>query len=148
MAEAAGKAAIMRDFTSSFQVNDFEKAISLCSDDVTWETSMGKFNGKEGLKRYFDWVAENVKDYKITETGLGILEQDDRAFYEHTISGIMQGEKVEFLAMCTYEFSGDKIKNLRTVFDRLSIAEQASSNQFIPKKLVNTIINQMQKGLT
>ena len=72
--------------------------------------------------------------------------QGDKAFFEHSISGIMQGEKAEYLAMCAYEFSDDKINKVRTVFDRLSIAEQASS-KWIEKKFVNTIINQMQKGL-
>ena len=140
------KAEIMRDFIKAFEANDFEKAATLCSDDIIWHTPMGSFEGKEELKRYFNWAAETIKDYKVTETGNGILVQGDKAFFEHTISGTMQGEKASFLAICTYEFIENEIKECRTVFDRLSIAEQASS-KWIEKKFVNTIVNQMQKGL-
>ncbi len=140
------KAEMMREFVKSFEVNDLDKLASLCTDDIVMSTSMGTFNGKEGLERYFNWITENVKDYKVTEAGNGILVQGDKAFFEHTLSGVMEGEKAEFLAMCAYEFRDDKIKTVRTVFDRLSIAEQASS-KWIEKKFVNTIVNQMQKGL-
>lgn len=140
------KAEIIREFVKAFESNDFGKAATLCSDDIIWHTPLGTFKGKEELKRYFDWAAETIKDYKITETGIGILVQGDKAFFEHNISGTMQGEKGSILAMCAYEFTGNEIKECRTVFDRLSIAEQASS-KWIEKKFVNTIVNQMQKGL-
>jgi len=140
------KAEMMREFGKTFESNDFNKLDSLCADDVVMSTPMGTFNGKEELKLYLNWMADNIKDFKSTEAGNGILVQGDKAFFEHTFSGVMQGEKAEFLAMCAYEFHDDKIKTVRTVFDRLSIAEQASS-KWIEKKFVNTIVNQMQKGL-
>ncbi len=141
------KAEIMRGFVKSFEDLDIDKAISFCTDDFDWLTPMKHFKGKEGLREFINWLAESVKDYKVTESGIGILVEGDKAFFEHTMSGEMQGEKVSFLAICTYEFSGDKIKVGRTVYDRLAIAEQAS-NKWLPKKLVGTIVNQMQKGLT
>ena len=140
------KAEMMREFVKSFEALDTDKAISFCTEDFEWLTPMKHFKGKEGLKQFMKWLAETVKDYNISESGIGILVEGDKAFFEHTMSGIMQGEKVSFLAICTYEFSGDKIKACRTVYDRLAIAEQASS-QWLPKKLVSTIVNQMQKGL-
>jgi len=140
------KAEIMREFVKTFEANDFEKAESLCTDDLVFEMPIGTFKGKEELRHYFNWKAENIKDYKVTEAGNGILVQGDKAFFEHILSGTMQGEKAEFLAMCAYEFSDDKIKTVRVLFDRLSLAEQASS-KWIEKKFVNTIVNQMQKGL-
>jgi len=140
------KVEMMRDYVQSTESGDFEKAMQFCLDDIVWETPMGIFKGKEGLQKYYTWLVENVKDCKITETGNGIVVQGDKAFFEHAISGVMQGEKVSFLALCAYEFSDNKIKKLRTVFDRLSIAEQASS-KWLEKKFVNMIVNQMQKGL-
>lgn len=140
------KAEMMREFVKAFEVNDFDKLLSLCTEDIVMVNSNGTFSGKEGLKHYVDWLANNISDLKITETGNGILIQGDKAFFEHTFTGIMQGENAEFLAMCAYEFSDDKIKTVRTIFDRLSIAEQASS-KWIEKKIVNTLVSQMQKGL-
>ena len=140
------KAEILREYVEAFESNNFEKVVSLCTDDIIFESPMGIFRGKEDLKRYFDWLSENITDNKVTEAGNGILVQGDKAFFEHTISGTMQGEKASFLAICAYEFSDDKIKTVRFLFDRLSIAEQASS-KWLEKKFVNTIVNQMQKGL-
>jgi len=140
------KAEILREYVKAFESNDFEKVASLCTDDIIFESPMGTFRGKEDLRRYSDWMAENIKDYKVTEAGNGILVQGDKAIFEHTMSGKMQGEEGSVLAMCAYEFRDDKIKTVRVVFDRLSIAEQASS-KWLEKKFVNTIVNQMQKGL-
>ena len=140
------KAEMMREFVKAFESNDLDKLTSLCTDDIVMINSIGTFSGKEGLKHYVDWLANNISDLKIAETGNGILVQGDKAFFEHTFSGTMQGEKAEFLAMCAYEFSDEKIKTVRTIFDRLSIAEQASS-KWIEKKIVNNLVSQMQKGL-
>ena len=140
------KAEVMRAFVKSMEDLDIDKAVSLCTEDFEWLTPMQLFKGEAGLRKFFKWLNESVKDFKVAESGIGILVEGDKAFFEHTMSGEMQGEKVSFLAICTYEFSGDKIKTGRTVYDRLGIAEQASS-QWLPKKLVKTIINQMQKGL-
>ncbi len=128
------KAELMREFIKTFESNDFEKVASLCSDDIVVEMPLGTFQGKEEFKHCFNWMAENIKDFKVTEAGNGILVQGDKAFFEHTFFGIMQGEKAQFLAICAYEFSGDKINKVRTVYDRLSIAEQASS-KWIEKNL-------------
>ena len=140
------KKEVMHTFVKSFEEMDVEKALSLCTDDVTWTTPFGIFKGKEEVKRYLDWNGTNTKDVKFTESGSGILVQGDIASFEHRISGIMQGEKVDFLAMCTYQFSGDQVKEMKTVFDRLDIAEQATST-WLPKKIVNTLVSQLHKGL-
>jgi hypothetical protein len=47
--------------------------------------------------------------------------------------------------MCAYEFEGDKIKETRTTWDRLSMAQQVVSG--LPKMMVNMIIKQAEKGL-
>ena len=41
--------------------------------------------------------------------------------------------------MCAYEFSNDKIREVRTVYDRLLIAKQAAKG-WLPKTLVNSIV--------
>lgn len=140
------KAETMRSWVAAISKFDVETAFTYCTDDIEWLTPHGHFKGKSGMENYINWLKDNVQDFKNVESGHGIMVEGDRAFFEHTMSGIMQGEQVEFLAICTYEFEGEKISRLKTVFDRLSIADQAT-NQWLPKKLVNTIINQMEKGL-
>ena len=52
----------------------------------------------------------------------------------------------EFLAICTYLFENENIKEVRDTFDRLTMAGQAVKG-WIPKKIVGTIIKQSRKGL-
>ena len=54
--------------------------------------------------------------------------------------------KYQILALCIYEFKGDKIQHVRSAYDRLSLAKQATKGK-IAKTAVNSIINRMEKGL-
>ena len=83
---------------------------------------------------------------KITETGNKIIVQGDRGFFEHEIAATIEGKRVEGLAMCAYEFTNDKIQEVRTVYDRLFIAKQAAKG-WLAKTLVNSIVKQAEKGL-
>jgi len=89
---------------------------------------------------------QSIPDMKITETGIGIMAQGNAGVYEHVLSGTFDGMKWELLAICVYEFSGEKVKNLRTVYDRLLLAKQVSKG-LLAKKAVNSIIENMEKGL-
>ncbi len=141
------KAETMRKFAGSIETKDVETPLSLCADDITWHTPVGTFKGKEEVKKYLNWVAERIKNPKLTDSGVGILIQGDKASYEHTFSGTIEGEKVSYPMLCTYEFDEDgKIKSLKSVYDRLAIAEQAT-NKWLPKKIVRTLVSQLQKGL-
>ena len=136
----------MRNFAKALSEGDVEKELSYLADDGTWSTSSGTFKGKEEVRRYLEWMDKSITDMKVTESGNGILVQGIKAFFEHVLSGTFQGKQWEVLALCAYEFSGDKIKNVRTVFDRLLMAKQAASGWFATKA-VNSIINNMEKGL-
>jgi hypothetical protein len=51
-----------------------------------------------------------------------------------------------WLALCAYEFEGEKIRSLRTIFDRLAVVEQAASG-WLQRTLAGTIASQTTKGL-
>ena len=133
---------IMRDFVGSMGERDVEKTLSFFTDDAVWETPMGTFKGKDELRRYLS--AETMQNLKTTECGNGIIVEGNKSFFEHVISGTYQGQRGEVLAMCAYEFSDDKIKALRTTFDRLSLAQQTAKG-WLPKWLVNFIAKQTEK---
>jgi len=139
-------AGIMRDFIQALGKKDLEKVLSLCADDAVWVTPEGSFKGKGELKRYLTWFFDVGQNLKVTESGNKIIVQGDRAFYEHIISATYRGVRTECLAMCAYEFSGEKIQQMRTVQDRLSIAKQAAKGQ-LAKWLVNSIVKRAEKGL-
>jgi ketosteroid isomerase-like protein len=139
------KASIMREFAKSLEDGDAEKSISLFTDDAVYDTPYGTYKGKEAFRQLFNAMSKNMKGMKVTESGNGIIVQGDKAFFEHTLSGTFQGKKYEMLGICAYEFSGDKIKYMRTVFDRLLTAQQAAP--WFAKPMVNMIVSQSQKAV-
>jgi len=132
---------IMRDFVKSMEKGDVDKALSFLTDDVDWVTPTGTIKGKDQIRRYFS--SEAMKGLTVTESGNGIIAQGNRALFEHDLEATYRGRKAKWLAICAYEFNGDKIQHMRTVFDRLSLAQQMSSG--LPKMLVNQIVKQSEK---
>jgi uncharacterized protein (TIGR02246 family) len=139
-------AGIMREFVKAMAAGDAEKTISYLTDDASWITPYGTLKGKEAIKQNIATMARNMQNMKITETGNGIIVQGDKAFFEHILSGTYQGKKFEMLAMCAYEFSGDKIKNMRSVYDRLLTAKQVVKG-WPAKPIVNMVVKQSEKSM-
>ena len=139
-------AGIMRDFVASLEKKDLEKALSFLTEDATWVTPHGTYKGKEEIRRSLKWEFALAQEEKVTESGHGIMVQGDISFYEHFITLVVEGKKAEFLAMCAYEFKDDKIKNLRSVYDRLSLAKQLARG-WLPQRIVNSVVKQVEKGL-
>ena len=136
---------IMRDFVKALGERDVEKTLSFLTEDAVWVNPDGTFKGREELRRYLTVFFEPIRDMKVTETGNGIIVQGNKAFFEHVLAGTMGGKKFEALAMCAYEFSDNKIKEVRTTFDRLLMAQQAATG--LGKWMVNMVVKQAEKGL-
>ena len=137
---------IMRNFKDAYNKKDLEESLSFFTEDADWVNPDGVFKGKEEIKNYFKWVFETVPDQKVIESGVKIIAEEDRAVYEHILEGSHEGMKYQILALCIYEFKGDKIQHVRSAYDRLSLAKQATKGK-IAKTAVNSIIKQMEKGL-
>lgn len=138
-------ASIMREFVKTLGKEDIEKTLSYFTEDGVWVNPDGTMKGKEELRRYLTVMSESMQDVTVTETGNGIIVQGNKAFFEHVIAGKIKGKRAGVLAICAYEFSGDKIKEIRTTYDRLSMAEQAATG--LGKWMVNLIVKQTEKGL-
>jgi len=139
-------AGIMREFVKAMAAGDADKTVSYVTDDAVSVTPYGTYKGKEAIKQNVAAMARNMKDMSVTETGNGIILQGDKAFFEHVLSGTFQGKKFEMLAMCAYEFSGDKIKNVRSVYDRLLTAQQVVKG-WPAKPIVNMVVKQSEKAM-
>jgi len=137
---------VIRDFTEAEVKKDVEKALAFFAEEATWVTPFGTFKGKEELKRYLTWMAQSTPDLTVADAGIGIMVQGNKAVYEHVLSGTIEGMKCEWLAMCVYEFSDEKIQHLRTVFDRLALAKQVAKGWFA-KRVIGSIIKRAEKGL-
>jgi len=137
---------IMRDFLAALGARDVEKALSFLAEDAIWALPEGTFRGKEEIRRYMKWGAQSFPDLAYKETGIGIVVRGNKAVYEHVFTGTIQGAKCEWLALCAYEFTGEKIQRLRTVYDRLSMMKQAARGWF-GKTIVNSLVGRAEKGL-
>jgi len=91
---------LMRDFVKTLEKGDVEKTLSFLTEDAAWVTPEGTFKGKEELRRYLTWSIQSMSDLKVTDTGIGIMVQANKAFYEHVLEGSIQGMKCKYLAMC------------------------------------------------
>jgi uncharacterized protein (TIGR02246 family) len=137
---------MMRKFKDAFNKKDLEKTLSFFAEDADWVNPNGEFKGKEEIKNYFTWAFEINPDQKIIESGVKIIAEEDKAVYEHILEGSVEGMKYQILALCIYEFKGDKFQHLRSAYDRLSLAKQLAKGP-VAKTAVNSIINRMEKGL-
>ena len=135
---------IMQGFVNALGERDIEKALAFCAEDAIWVTPEGMFNGREELRRYLTWSSRSTS--AIRATGIEAIVQGNRGAYEHILEGTSEGAKWEVLALCVYEFGNDKIRSLRTVYDRLSVAKQVAKGG-MAGMAVNTIIKRMEKGL-
>ncbi|MBU2535025.1 MAG: nuclear transport factor 2 family protein [Chloroflexota bacterium] len=137
---------IMREFVKTMSDGDAEKTLAYFAEDGVWVNPGGTFRGKDEIRRYTACLYDQMKDIKVKECGNGIIVQGNKAFFEHEITGTMGGKKATILAMCAYEFEGEKIKETRTTYDRLAMAQQAVKG-WLPKMMVNLIAKQAEKGL-
>jgi ketosteroid isomerase-like protein len=137
---------IMRDFVKAMADGDVEKTLSFFTKDAEFIGPNGTFKGEEELRRLMTVQSQTIQDMKVTETGNGIIVKENKAFFEHIIGGTTQGKRAEVLAMCAYEFDGDKITSVRSTYDRLLMAKQVVPG-WLAKIMINPIINKFEAGL-
>jgi ketosteroid isomerase-like protein len=145
MSEEQIKDAI-RGFLNSLMEGDVTKSLSFLTQDVVWVVPQGTFKGSAEVQKYLTWMKQTIKDSKYTETGIGILAQGNTAVIEHNMAGTYNGMKWEVPGMCIYQFTGEKIQNVRAFYDTLAIAKQATKG-WIPKMAVNSVVKATVKGL-
>ena len=137
---------IVGDCIASWDSHDPDKILSFFAEDGDWTRPEGIFKGKEELKRYFNVTLSNVKNMKLTVCGNGIITEGNKAYNELMVTGTYMGKKVEFLEIDACECSDDKIKHIRSVYDRLLVGKQAA-NGWLAKWMVNAMVKQSEKGL-
>jgi ketosteroid isomerase-like protein len=120
----------IRGFLKAGVAGDAKQALSFLAADAVWVTPQGTFKGIGQIEKFLTWVSRITKDYKITETGIGIITQGDTGVIEHNLSGTFEGKKWAMPAMCIYEFKDGKMANVRAFSDRLTQAQQAAKGMF------------------
>ncbi len=135
----------IRGFLKSITAGDIKNALLSFAEDAVWTSPQGIFKGIPQIEKLLTWMDRTIEDYKITETGIGIIVQGDTGVVEHDLSGTYNGMRGEVPAMCIYEFKNGKITNVRAFHDRLTLAQQATKG--ISRWVVNAVVNGTTKGL-
>jgi len=138
------KAAI-RGFLKSWTAGDTKNALSFFAEDALFITPLGEFKGTKQIEKYITWVVGMTQDYKMTETGMGIMAQGDIGVIEYNLSGISRGMKWELPGIAVYEFKDGKIANMRGVYNILSRSQQTTKG--LSRWIVNLVANGARKGL-
>jgi len=135
---------VIRNLIDSLEKKDMNRALSFFTDDATWFATQGTFKGRDEIKRYLAYLGN--LDFKFIYEGVGIIVQENKAASQSIYEATYKGTTIKVSNICTYEFSGDRIKYHWAMMDRLSMAKQFSTGP-IAKKIVNSIIARTEMGL-
>jgi len=136
---------LAQDFDNAVASKNRELALTYFADDCEIELLGVKLTGKEGTRRWFDWLYQHLAEVSFLPVTIMV---DGNIFFEEFVvtaklpNGIsLQPKQAEVLIYENY-----KIKNLRLYFDRLDFADAVLTG-FLGKKIVQTLIKKSLKGL-
>jgi len=136
---------VVRGLNQAIEKKDVEAVVSLYAEKAILIAPEGTFEGREEIRRYWMWQGHSALEVTSTETEM--IVQGSKLAAEHIIAATLKnGAKWQVSIACMYEFADGKIKLHKMSYDRLSVAKQAAKG-WLAKKLVNSIISRMEKGL-
>jgi ketosteroid isomerase-like protein len=144
LSEEEQKTAI-RGLNQAFEKKDLDKMLSFYAENATLVTPEGKFEGRDQIRRYWEWQTTQLSERTSTETDM--MAERDQVAAAHIIGATLtNGVKWKTPVACFYKFAGAKTQHHTLYYDRLSIAQQAAKGWF-PKRIIGSVTGQMEKGL-
>ena len=137
---------LAKEFLRALRAKHVEQVLSLFQDDGVWIAPEGTFAGKARMANYLEWQFALGEGLKLTECGNGVVVQANRAFVEHSVAYRRDGERIEYIVLCSLEMKDGMVARIRTVYDRLSIERQAARSR-LSRWAVNRTVKQAEKGL-
>ncbi|MDY6893107.1 MAG: nuclear transport factor 2 family protein [Chloroflexota bacterium] len=131
---------------NALEARDTELVLTYFSDDCEIELLGVKLVGKEGARRWLDWLYGHLNTVKLLP--ITIMVEGDTFFEEFVLKGRLQdGHEVESKQAEVLVYENYKVKSLRLYFDRLDFAD-AVAKGFISKAIVSQMIKASLKDLT
>jgi ketosteroid isomerase-like protein len=136
---------VAMDLDNAIENKDIDVILSSFSDDCEIELLGIKLTGKEGARRWINWLYTHLAEIKFFPVTIMV---DGNTFFEEFIAKAklhndveIQSNQAEVLIYKNY-----KIKSLRVYFDRLDFADSVAKG-FISKTIVRKLIKASLKGL-
>jgi hypothetical protein len=89
---------------------------------------------------------------RVRDAGVGILVKGNKAVYEQIIEGVSAHDRTYVApAISIFEFSGEKIQQYKTLFDRMTLGKQGCGKQgyggWLDRRILTGILNTWEAGL-
>ncbi len=132
-------------FDNAIESQNRKLILSTFCDDCEIELLGLKLKGKEGVRKWIDWMYEHLDEVKFSP--VIVMVDGNTLFEEFVLKGTLHnGIEVESKQSEVLTFEDDKIKSLRLYFDRMDFADSVVKG-FISKALVNQMVKTSLKGL-
>ena len=124
---------------NAIENKNIEGILSSFTEDCEIELLRQHLIGKEGVKKWIDWMYKNVRQIKFQP----IIIFEEFIVRARLHSGIeIKSKQSEVLV-----YENDKIKSLRLYFDRLDFVESAIKGR-VNKAIINQVLKKSLEGLT
>ena len=142
--EEARKVALALD--NALENRDLQGVMDKFADDCEIELLGVKLFGKEGVRKWVNWMYEHVVELKFLP--VTIMVEGTTFFEEFVVEAkFHDDEEARSKQTVVLEFENLKIKSLRMYFDRLDFSG-AVAKDVVSKTIVKELIKKSLEGLT
>lgn len=136
---------VAMDFDNAIASKSIELALSSFSDDCEIELLGIKLTGKEGARKWINWLYEHLARVEFVPVTIMV---DGNIFFEEFVvkAKLQDGTEIQSKQAEVLVYENYKIKSLRLYFDRLDFADSVAKG-FISIKIVRRLIRESLKGL-
>ena len=137
------KAAMALD--NAIESKNISEILTYFANDCEIELLRQQLFGKEGVKKWLDWLYKNF--WQIKFQPIVIIVKGNTLFEEFIVRArLHSGIEIKSKQAEVVVYENDKIKSLRLYFDRLDFAESVTKDP-ISKATINRIIKKSLAGL-
>ena len=130
----------------ALESKDIEAVMEKFADDSEIELLNVKLHGKQGARKWFNWIYKHVAEIKFLPVTIMV---EGNTFFEEFIveAKFHDGEKARSNQAVVLVFENLKIKSLRMYFDRLDFSS-AVAKDVISKTIVKELVKKSLEGVT
>ena len=133
-------------FDKALERKDLQAAVDIFVDDCEIELLGVKLIGKEGARKWLNWIYTHVAEIKFLP--ITIMLEDNTFFEEYFVEAkFHDGEEARSKQTVVLVFENLKIKSLRMYFDRLEFSSSVAKD-IISKTIVGELVRKSLEGLT
>jgi len=129
----------------ALESKDLQAIVEKFADDCEIEFLSVKLLGKEGVRKWFNWIYKHVAEIEFLP--VAIIVEGNTFFEEYIVKAkFHDGEEARSNQAVVLVFEGLKIQSLRMYFDRLDFSS-AVAKDVISKTIVRELIKKSLEGL-